>query len=65
MSGLRIRSNKVSKTNDRGIVRFALGARKGIVAVTLVGSLLILRDPRRCTSLLAVQSPNAPPTFTG
>jgi uncharacterized repeat protein (TIGR01451 family) len=58
-------STKVSKTNERGIARFALGARKGIVGVTLVGTRLILRNPRRCTSLLAVRSPNAPPTFTG
>jgi uncharacterized repeat protein (TIGR01451 family) len=58
-------ANQVSKTNERGIARFSLGARKGIVAVTLVGTRLTLPNPRRCTSLLAVRSPNAPPSFTG
>jgi len=54
-----------AKTNGRGIARFDLHARKGIVAVTLAGRQLLIRDPRRCTSLLAVRASTAPPTFTG
>jgi hypothetical protein len=58
-------SNKVANTNDRGLARFTLGAREGIVGFTVIGTRLTLPDPKRCTSLLAVRSAKAPPSFTG
>jgi uncharacterized repeat protein (TIGR01451 family) len=60
-----IGSTKVANTNERGIARFTLGARKGIVGFAVIGTRLTLPDPRRCTSLLAVRSAKAPPSFTG